>query len=250
MKQKVRNCSVCEKERKYPPELLIPSKLPDYSGKKVGMDLFELKGHTYLIIIDYYSRWIEVSLLQKTTSGSIVNNCKSVFSWNGIPELVISDNGPQFTSKEFLDFSNRFGFVHLTSSPHHTQGNGKAERAVQTIKNLLKKASDSYIALLNYRSTPLQYGKSPAELFMKRKLRTQIPTISAKYRFCLYNAEKYKSIDAKIKERQKKKRISTSVIELEEQPVWVNILKTTQAKVEKSLSPMSVPVKTDSGLLR
>ena len=117
--EKVGICSVCEKERKYPPEPLLASKLPDYPWKKVGIDLFKLKGHTYLIIIDYYSRWIELSSLQKTTSGSIVNNCKSVFSRNGIPELVISDNGPQFTSKEFLNFSNRFGFVHLTSSPHY-----------------------------------------------------------------------------------------------------------------------------------
>ena len=108
-----------------------------------------------------------------------------------------------FISKVFLDFSNRFGFVHLTSSPHYTQGNREAERAIQTIKNLSKKASDPYIALLNYRSTPLQHGKSPAELFMNRKLHTRIPTISAKYTFCQHNAKKYKSIDAKIKERQK-----------------------------------------------
>ena len=68
MKQKVGNCSVCEKERKYPPEPQLPSKLPDYPWQKVGMNLFELKGYTYLIIIDYYSRWIEVSPLQKTTT--------------------------------------------------------------------------------------------------------------------------------------------------------------------------------------
>ena len=164
------------------------------------------------MIIDYYSRWIEVSPLQKITSGSIDNNCKSVFFRNGIPEFVISDNGPQFTSKEFLDFSDRFGFVHLTSSPHYPQGNREAERAVQTIKKLFKKAIDPYIALLNYHSIPLQHGKSPAELFMNRTIQTQIPIISAKYTFCEYNAEKYKSIDTKIKERQK--WISTSVIEL------------------------------------
>ena len=88
--EKVGKCSVCEKERKCPPEPLLPSRLPDYPWQKVGMDMFKLKGHIYLIIIDYYSRC-------KTTSGCIVNNCKSVFSRNGIPELVISDNGPQFT---------------------------------------------------------------------------------------------------------------------------------------------------------
>ena len=168
---------------------------------------------------------------------------------------MISDNGPKFISKEFLDFSNRFGFVYLTSSPHYPQGNGEAERAGQTIKNLLKKASDPYIALLNYRSTPLQHGKNPAELFMNKKLRTRISTISAKYTFCHYNTEKYKSIDTKIKERQKMNfdqphRVKEHSFFVEEQLVWVNTPKTTQAKVVKSLSPRSVLVKTDSGLRR
>ena len=138
----------------------------------------------------------------------------------------------------FLDFSNRFGFVHLTRSPHYPQGNGEAEQAVQIIKNLFKKASDPYIALLNYRSTPLQHDKSPAGLFMNRKLRTRIPTISAKYTFCLYNTEKYKSIDAKIKERQKinfdkRHRAKERSFFVEEQLVWVNTPKTTQAKEVK-----------------
>ena len=117
----------------------------------------------------------------------------------------------------FLDFSYRFGFVHLTSSPHYPQGNGEAERAVQTIKNLFKKTSDPYIALLNYRSTPFQHGKSPAELFLNRKLRTRILTISAKYTFCQNNTKKYKSINAKIKERQK--WISTNGVELRSVPL-------------------------------
>ena len=186
-----------------------------------------------------------MSPLEKTTSGSIVNNCKSVFSRNGILEFVISDNGLQFTSKEFLDFSNRFGFVHLTSSSHYPQGNEEAEQAVQTIKNLFKKKTDPYIALLNCRSTPLQHGKSPSELFMNRKLRTRIPTISAKYIFCQYYAEKYKSIDAKIKEKQKMNfdkhhRTEERSSFVEEQLVWVNTPKTTQVKVAKSLSPRSV----------
>ena len=90
---------------------------------------------------------------------------------------------------------------------------------------------------------------------MNRTLQIQIPMISAKYTFCQYNAEKYKSIDAKIKERQRMnfdkchqdKEHSSFV---EEQPVWVNTTKTTQAKVVKSLSPRSVLVKTDSELLQ
>ncbi|GFS26698.1 Pol polyprotein [Elysia marginata] len=83
---------------------------------------------------------------------------KSIFAKFGIPEILISDNGPQFASKEFAQFTECYGILHKTSSPLHPESNGEAERAVRTIKYLLRKASDSYIALLNYRATPLQQG--------------------------------------------------------------------------------------------
>ncbi|WP_419642208.1 integrase catalytic domain-containing protein [Thiolapillus sp.] len=99
---------------------------------------------------------------------------KAIFARQGIPEVVISDNGPQFNSRDFVKFSETYGFTHLTSSPLHPQGNGEAERAVQTVKKLPKKAYDPYVALLNYRATLLQHGSSPAELLMVRKLRTKV----------------------------------------------------------------------------
>ena len=90
---------------------------------------------------------------------------------------LISDNGPQYSSLAFKEFSNNYGFVHTTSSPKYPQANGEAERAVQTIKSLLKKAQDPYKALLNYRKTPLEgIGLSPAQLLMVRRLKTTLPT--------------------------------------------------------------------------
>ena len=89
--------------------------------------------------------------------------------------MVVSDNGPQFSGFEFRDFATEYGFTHTTSSPKYPQSNGEAERAVQTIKKLLKKSKDPYIALLMYRETPLQNGYSPSELLMGRKLKTKLP---------------------------------------------------------------------------
>ena len=96
---------------------------------------------------------------------------------HGIPETLVSDNGPQFSSKEFVLFSKDYGFNHTNSSPGHASGNGEVERAVRTIKGLLYAAQDPYAALLNYRSTSLANGYSPAELLMSRKIRTKIPEL-------------------------------------------------------------------------
>jgi transposase InsO family protein len=99
---------------------------------------------------------------------------KAVFARYGIPEMVRSDNGPQYSSDEFKLFSLDYGFKHTSSSPGHSSGNGMAERAVQTVKNLIKQ-SDPYIALLNYRHTPLANGYSPAQLLMSKRIRTKVP---------------------------------------------------------------------------
>ena len=75
---------------------------------------------------------------------------------HGVPETLVSDNGPQFSSKEFVLFAKDYGFSHVTSSPGYASGNGEVERAVRTIKELLYAAKDPYSAPLNYRSTPQQ----------------------------------------------------------------------------------------------
>ena len=80
---------------------------------------------------------------------------KPIFARHGIPDVLVSDNGPQYASQEFKDSATAYDFRHVTSSPHHSQGNGEAERAVKTIKRLLKCNSDPNVVLLLYRSTPL-----------------------------------------------------------------------------------------------
>lgn len=137
-------------------------------------------GKTYLLIVDYYSRWPEIRLLDHLTSNTVITRLKSIFATHGIPELVISDNGPQFASHAFQNFAKEFGFTHTTSSPRYPQANGEAERAVQTVKNLLRKATDPYVALLLYRATPLQNGFAPSELLMGRKLNTKLPSLRSK----------------------------------------------------------------------
>ena len=94
------------------------------------------------------------------TSKSVINASKVQFARHGIPETVISDNGPQFSSAEFDHFAKEWQFQHRTASPHYPQSNGPAENAVKTCKNLLKKAKASaeepVLALLDWRNTPTE----------------------------------------------------------------------------------------------
>ena len=121
----------------------------------------------YLFVVDYYSRYIEVAKLISTSANSIITHLKSIFSRHGIPEMVISDNGPQYSAAAFEKFSKEYGFNHATSSPKYPQANGTAERAVKTVKQLLVKNQDPYMAMLVYRATPLENGYSPAEMLMR-----------------------------------------------------------------------------------
>ena len=200
----VKNCNICEKTTHQRSEPLIPGELPERPWQKVGTDLFELEGKTYLLVVDYHSRYPEVARAHSTTSKAIIGMLKSMFARHGIPEIVMSDNGPQYSSAEFLEFSKKYGFTHITSSPRYPQSNGEAERAVQTIKNLLTKAEDPCMALLSYRSTPLRNGYSPAQLLFGRKLRTTLPMIGKELQPSLPSKvavqEKEETYRAKMKE--------------------------------------------------
>ena len=88
----------------------------------------EIKGVTYLIVVDYFSLFPEVIRLTTTTSSQIITSLKSLFGRYGIPEEVISDNGPQYISQEMKTFTDTYGFKHTTSIPYYPQGNGLAER--------------------------------------------------------------------------------------------------------------------------
>lgn len=177
----VNNCAVCLKYRyKQQKEPLKPHHVPNTPWMKVGADLFHLQGKDYLVIVDYMSNYPEVDLLSGTKSLEVIKHIKSMFARHGIPEVMVTDNGPQFSCAEFKNFAAVYEFHHETSSPLYPQSNGQAEKAVQIVKRLVKKSverqEDPYLALLAYRSSPLECGLSPAELLMGRKLNTRLPS--------------------------------------------------------------------------
>ena len=166
----VKQCKICAKEQSPRREPLITTDLPLYPWQRVATDLFIFKGVNCLLVVDYFSRYLVIiSLGKNTTSTAIISALKLIFSQHGIPETLVSDNGPQYTAREFQEFSSNYHFHHITSSPYYPQSNGLAERGVRTMKQLLSKTPDIHMALLIYHSTPLPWcGLSPAELLMGR----------------------------------------------------------------------------------
>ena len=184
VEDKVSVCQVCAQFRKSNQrEPLLPHDTPQRPWARVGGDLFEIEQQTYMILVDYYSGFFEIDEVKRINSENIIKCCKSQFARYGIPDILITDNGPQFSSTEFRKFSNDYQFEHKTSSPHYPQSNGMAEKAVQTAKRLLMKAKednkDPYLSLLDYRNTPKSdLLGSPAQRLMGRRTKTLLPTSS------------------------------------------------------------------------
>ncbi|XP_052819930.1 uncharacterized protein K02A2.6-like [Mya arenaria] len=177
----VLKCNTCIKHRNSnPKEPLIPLEIPDYPWQIIGTDLFTWENRNYLLIVDYYSRYFEVKELPNMKSTTVINRMKGIMARWGISEKVISDGGPCYISQEFADFAKEWDFNHQTISPYHSQSNGLAEKYVSVCKKLLTKAKDAgrdpFIGILEYRTTPLESGYSPAQLNMGRQLRSILPT--------------------------------------------------------------------------
>jgi hypothetical protein len=139
-----------------------------------------------LVIVDSFSKWPKVCVTKSTTAQSTINMLRSVFARWGIPEEVVSDNGTQFTSKEFEEFMAHLGIRHKRGAPYHPATNGLAERFVQTVKNGLKASQPEGLDiryrldrfLMAYRNAPHSTtGQSPAQLMLGRPLRTRFDCI-------------------------------------------------------------------------
>jgi transposase InsO family protein len=203
IKQKVSACQPCQEQRRaQSKEPLISTPLPDRPWKRIGMDLCEYNKQNYLVISDYYSRFIEILHMPTTTTVQVVTKLKATFARYGVADEVVSDNGPQFSSEEFKQLARELDFTHVTSSPHHPQGNGHAERAVQIAKGILRQ-KDPLLALMCYRSTPCSStGVSPAELLMGRKIRTTLPTLESNLQPRRPNKQSIAAKDASEKRKQ------------------------------------------------
>lgn len=178
----IAKCPTCnEIPRSQQKESLHSHEIPSRPWEKVGCDLFEVDGNSYLCTVDYYSDYFEVDNLQgKKDAHAVIKRLKRHFSSHGIPDCVQSDNGPPFNSREFSEFAKQYGFKQTTSSPEYAQSNGKVESAVKIAKKLIKRAKrdhgDFYLSLLIWRNTPTaSMNSSPAQRFLGRRTKNNVP---------------------------------------------------------------------------
>ena len=203
IERKVAECYICTINRTAKKEPLLPTPLPELPWSRIGCDLMQLNGSSYLVIQDYFSKFLFVERLNSTTASAVIAVFQRLFGEHGVPQVVRADNGPQFCCSEFQEFGKSWGFQIITSSPHYPQSNGQAESAVHTAKNLLRKCDNLRIGVLSYNSTPLHNGYAPSELLMGRRLRTMVPISQENLRPQLPDINKIRSFEEKDQTKRK-----------------------------------------------
>ena len=181
LKELIDKCSICQSIKpEQASEPLQPHPVPNRPWQRVASDLFIFENRNYLVLVDYFSNFIELDYLPDTSSLTVIRKLKMHFARHGVPDCLVSDNGPQYIASEFRRFAATWKFKHVTTSPHYPQANGMAESAVKTCKSIMKKSllskSDPYLGLLDHRNTPTAAtGMSPCQRLFGRGTKTLLP---------------------------------------------------------------------------
>ena len=186
----VRTCHECQIVGQCsPPEPMSRTQFPEKPWLDVAVDLMgplPNSGENILVVVDYYSRFIEFAIMKSTTSEKVIMELERIFSIHGLPLSMKSDNGSQFVSEEIDEFLAENQIEHRTSIPLWPQANGEVERQNRSILKAVKIAHSEnknikrelYKYLLAYHSTPHQTtGVPPATLMFSRKIRTKLPQL-------------------------------------------------------------------------
>ena len=183
IKRMVEACTTCQQHcPQEPRQPLQSTPAPEQPWQHLGADYFSFDGFEYLTIVDYYTKmpFVRKMLPSQCSSAKTIAAMKELFAEHGIPEIIRTDNGPQFASHLFAEFTKDWNIDHELSSPRNPRSNGQAESAVKIVKGLLTCAKysgqDPHLALLAYRSTPVDaHLRSPAEMLYQRVIQTKMP---------------------------------------------------------------------------
>ncbi|KAK6761919.1 hypothetical protein RB195_022856 [Necator americanus] len=132
IEEAVRHFRNCQEAAKMPKKTVLNSWT--YTGP--------LNGRMYLVVVDAYSKWPEVFEMSSSSTTAMLRELRMLFARFGNPRMIVSDNGTQFTAKEFQEFCDMQGIEHVCSPPFHQQSNGQVELFVDTLKRTLQKIKE------------------------------------------------------------------------------------------------------------
>lgn len=182
LESKVRGCIPCQENSSAPVSKQVSWPVPGVAWERIHVDhAGPVDGHMLFIIVDAYSKWLEVHPVPSTSSSAAISVLRDLFARFGLPNSLVSDNGTAFSSEEFRRFMSTNGITHIRTAPYHPNSNGLAERSVRTTKSALKKITEGPFAqrlarfLFSYRRSPLAAtGRSPAENMFGRPMRCRL----------------------------------------------------------------------------
>lgn len=184
----VRKCEACNTLAREEPHKQLTHAWPQEGSpwSRVHLDFAgPFFGKMFLLIVDSFSKWIEVIPVSSATSEATIAALKKLISRYGYFNVIVTDNGTAFTSRKFKEFCEKYASLHLTTPAYHPRSNGQVERYVGTFKRSLMKIRHATVSgnfdehlrnfLFTYRTTPhTTTGKAPCELFLGRSLRTKL----------------------------------------------------------------------------
>ncbi|XP_058041724.1 uncharacterized protein K02A2.6-like [Ahaetulla prasina] len=187
---RVGKCQSCQESRPLPPTAPIREwEKPQGPWSRIHIDFAgPFHGQTFLIVVDAYSKWLEIILMRSTTAEAVISVLRHLFVTHGLPDTLVSDNGPQFTATQFEGYLAEEGIRHVLSASFHPATNRLAERFVWSAKEALSRIRpgdwqtkiDTFLAV-QHRTPCVTTGRSPAELLMGRKLRCPLDRLNPTY---------------------------------------------------------------------
>lgn len=259
----VKTCEVCQQSQNNKHELVI-SRWPvtEYPMQRIHIDFFYYQSENYLIIVDSFSKYCDVIYMKNTNAKQVILALGNFFSIFGLPEEIVSDNGPPFGSIELVKFAKENGIKLTKSPPYHPQSNGLAERNVQTVKKTLKKflleKSNSLSVqqqlhkfLLMQRNTPsMSKMKTPAELIFAYKPKILLDLLNEKNKINYEKKVRFEVNNEKTCKTHKKHHLNKNkaILYLKNfkegekvmfQNIFKNVVKWTPARVIQQISAVT-----------
>ncbi|XP_022802839.1 uncharacterized protein K02A2.6-like [Stylophora pistillata] len=206
-----KSCHGCQLvSRSDPPEPLRSTTLPEGPWHDLAIDLLGPlpSGHSILVVVDYYSRYYQYTIMTSTVTEKVIDNLEEIFSRYGLPLAIKSDNGPQFCSEEFREYCKQNGIVHIKTTPKWPQANEEVERQNASLMKRIRIAqAEGLDWVKELRRYVTKYrgidhtttSKSPAKLLFNRKMRGKLPELHADYHLDLEIRDKDAEVKAKTK---------------------------------------------------